>query len=290
MPDRINVLKTYKTYIDGTFPRTESGRSYKVYDGNGNVLANACRCSRKDVREAVVAARSALPGWKGRPAYNRGQILYRIAEMLESRKAQFIKELETAGIKSKQAKIEVEISIDRLIYYAGWADKYQQVFGTINPVASSHFNFSIPDPVGIVSMLAPEQNPLLGLISVMTPVIVGGNTCVVLASGEHPLSAVSFAEVLHSSDVPGGVVNILTGLKEELIPHMSSHMDVNAFFYTDKNVKENYGKQIDENAALNVKRAVYEPVEDWNNNKKNQHPYFITDFQEIKTTWHPVGF
>lgn len=289
MSDRIDVLKTYKTYVGGKFPRTESGRYYKVYDGDDKVLANACRCSRKDFRDAVVAARNAFPGWKGRTAYNRGQILYRIAEMLEGRKAQFVSELKTLGTKSKQAREEVEASIDRLIYYAGWADKYQQVFGTINPVASSHFNFSMPDPTGVVSILAPEKQPLLGLISVIAPVIVGGNTCIVLASEKQPLCAVSLGEVLHSSDVPGGVVNILTGLKEELIPHMSSHMDVNAFFYTDVEVKKEYAKQIDENGALNIKRVIFEEVDDWLDGE-SQNPYLITNFQETKTTWHPVGF
>jgi len=289
MADRIDVLKTYKTYVGGNFPRTESGRYYKVSDEDGKVLANACRCSRKDVRDAVVAARNAFPGWKGRTAYNRGQILYRIAEMLEGRKAQFIDELETMGKKSKQAKVEVNTAIDRLIYYAGWADKYQQVFGTVNPVASNHFNFSIPDPTGVVSILSPEKFPLLGLVSVIAPVIVGGNTCVVLASEQKPLCAVSLGEVLNSSDVPGGVVNILSGLKEELIPHMSSHMDVNAFFYTDREVKEKYAKQIDENGALNIKRVVFEAYDDWTDDEC-QHPYLITSFQETKTTWHPVGF
>jgi len=289
MADRIDVLKTYKTYVGGNFPRTESGRYYKVSDEDGKVLANACRCSRKDVRDSVVAARNAFPGWKGRTAYNRGQILYRIAEMLEGRKAQFIDELETMGKKSKQAKVEVNTAIDRLIYYAGWADKYQQVFGTVNPVASNHFNFSIPDPTGVVSILSPEKFPLLGLVSVIAPVIVGGNTCVVLASEQKPLCAVSLGEVLNSSDVPGGVVNILSGLKEELIPHMSSHMDVNAFFYTDREVKEKYAKQIDENGALNIKRVVFEAYDDWTEDEC-QHPYLITSFQETKTTWHPVGF
>lgn len=289
MSDRIDVLKTYKTYIGGKFPRTESGRYYKVYDADDEVLANACRCSRKDFRDAVVAARNALGEWKGRTAYNRGQILYRIAEMLEGRKVQFVSELETLGAKSKEAQQEVEASIDRLIYYAGWTDKYQQVFGTINPVASSHFNFSLPDPTGVVSILAPEDHPLLGLVSVIAPVIAGGNTCMVLASEKQPLCAVSFAEVLNSSDVPGGVVNILTGLKEELIDHMSSHMDANAFFYTDEEIHREYGKQIGENGALNIKRIIYEPVDDWSDDR-HQNPYLIAKFQETKTTWHPIGF
>lgn len=288
MADRINVLKTYKTYIDGKFPRTESGRYYKIYDRDDKVLANACQCSRKDVRDAVVSARNAQSGWAERSAYNRGQILYRIAEMLEGRQAQFIDELKTMGIHHQTAQKEVETAIDTLIYYAGWSDKYQQVFGSINPVASNHFNFSMPDPTGVVTVLAPEQSPLLGLISVIAPVIVGGNSCIVLASKNYPLPAISFAEVLHTSDVPGGVVNILTGFKDELIDHMTSHMDVNAFFFTDPKVNKDYRKQIDENAALNVKRIVYQPIDDWSQHQEDA--YLITKFQEIKTTWHPVGF
>lgn len=288
MSDRIEVLKTYKTYIGGNFPRTESGRYYKVYDGDDNILANACQCSRKDLRDAVVEARNTLKGWNGKTAYNRGQILYRIAEMLETRKAQFIDELETIGYKSKKATEEVNASIDRLIYYAGWSDKYQQVFGTINPVASSHFNFSMPEPMGVVNIWAPEERPLLGLVSVMAPVIIGGNTCNILASEQYPLPAISFAEVLNSSDVPGGVVNILTGYRDELLEHMTTHKDVNAFFYTNPDIEQDQRKQIDENATLNLKRVRYKPVADWLSDEA-QSPYFITDFQETKTTWHPVG-
>ncbi|SHF46762.1 Aldehyde dehydrogenase family protein [Fodinibius roseus] len=289
MSDRVEVSKTYKTYIDGTFPRTESGRYYKVYDGNGDILANACQCSRKDVRDAVLAARDAFDGWSNRSAYNRGQILYRIAEMLETRKAQFIEELETIGYKTSDARSEVEASIDRLIYYAGWSDKYQQVFGSINPVASSHFNFSLPEPTGVVTIWAPGEQPLLGLISVIAPVIVGGNSCVVLSSEKYPLSAISFAEVLHSSDVPAGVVNILTGFRKELLKHMTSHMDVNAFFVTDPDIDREQRKQMDEHGALNLKHIIRKSVDNWED-KESKSPYFITDFQEIKTTWHPVGF
>lgn len=289
MSDRIEVLKTYKTYVGGNFPRTESGRYYKVYDGEDKVLANACRCSRKDVRDAVVKAGEAQTGWSNRTAYNRGQILYRIAEMLETRKAQFVEELETIGYETKKAEKEVMAAIDRLIYYAGWSDKYQQIFGSINPVASSHFNFSIPEPMGIVNIWAPEEHPLLGLVSVMAPVIVGGNSCVILASENYPLSAVSFAEVLHSSDVPGGVVNIITGYREELLEHMTTHMEVNAFFYTDPDISPENQKQIDENATLNLKRVIRKPIDDWYDGKA-ESPYFITDFQETKTTWHPVGY
>lgn len=288
MSDRIEVNKTYKTYVGGKFPRTESGRYYKIFDADGEVLANACRCSRKDVRDAVVAARGAFDEWAARSAYNRGQIIYRIGEMLETRKAQFVEELRTVGRSKKRAKADVDAAIDRLIYYAGWTDKYQQVFGSINPVASSHFNFSMPEPMGIVNILAPAENPLLGLVSVIAPVIAGGNSCLVLASEKYPLSAVSFAEVLNSSDVPGGVVNILTGYREELLPHMSSHKDVNAFFYTDSSIPQEQRKQIDENSTLNMKRIVRKPIEDWGQ-EDGQSPYFINEFQEIKTTWHPVG-
>ncbi len=288
MTDRINIQKTYKTYISGKFPRSESDRHYKVYDGNDEILANACQCSRKDVRDAVVAARAAQSSWAERSAYNRGQILYRIAEMLEGRKGQFIDELKTLGHHHKTAQKEVETAIDTLIYYAGWSDKYQQVFGSINPVASSHFNFSMHEPTGVVGVLAPEQSPLLGLVSVIAPVIVGGNSCIVLASENYPLSAVSFAEVLHSSDVPAGVINILTGYREELIPHLSSHMDINALFFTDSKINEHYREQTDKNAALNVKRIVYESVQNWV--EHDGDPYIITKLQEIKTTWHPVGF
>ncbi|MDR8392380.1 aldehyde dehydrogenase family protein [Aliifodinibius sp. S!AR15-10] len=287
MTDRIEVKKTYKTYIGGNFPRTESGRSYKVYDEDENFFANACRCSRKDVRDAVLAAREAFDGWKSRTAYNRGQILYRIAEMLEGRKAQFVEELTVFGSSEKEARNEVYAAIDRLIYYAGWSDKFQQVYSTVNPVASNHFNFSIPDPMGVVSVLAPQNSALLGLVSVIAPIIVGGNTCVVLAARNSPNVAISFAEVLHSSDVPGGIVNLLTGFREELIPHLSSHMDVNAFFYTEE-LDQETRKQIDENAALNVKRVVKELQDSWDT-PEAQNPELIMNFQEIKTTWHPIG-
>lgn len=288
MTNRINVLKTYKTYINGQFPRTESGRYYKVYDKNDDVLANACQCSRKDIRDAVVAARQAQEAWAGRSAYNKGQILYRIAEILEGRKDQFINELKSLGFHHQTAKKEVESAIDVLIYYAGWTDKYQQVFGTINPVASNHFNFSMPEPTGLVGILAPEESPLYGLAAVIAPAIAGGNTCVVLSSEKAPLPAISFAEVLHASDVPAGVVNILTGFRDELIPHLSTHMDINGVLFTDPKINTQYREQIDKNAALNIKRVVYQPVDDWNNFEAD--PYIITQLNETKTTWHPVGF
>lgn len=286
--ERIDVKKTYKMYIGGGFPRSESGRTYKALDADGNLMANACQGSRKDFREAVKIARAAFNGWSSRSAYNRGQILYRIAEMLEDRRDQFMKELGPIGFKTAEAEADINASIDRLIYYAGWTDKYQQVFGSVNPVASSHFNFSMLEPTGVVSAFAPEKSPLLGLVSVIAPIIAGGNTCVVLSSEEFPLPSISFAEVLNSSDVPGGVVNILTGSREELAEHFSSHMDVNAICYTDE-LPDEMKKLIDENASLNVKRVVKRQIKDWYD-PEVMSPYLITDFQEVKTTWHPVGY
>lgn len=286
MSDRLEVLKTYKTYVGGKFPRSESSRTYRVENPKGKHIANACRCTRKDVRDAVVSARSAFGGWSGRSAYNRGQILYRIAEILEGRKDQFVKELELLGTKKKYAQKEVEDSIDRLIYYAGWTDKISQVFGTVNPVASSHFNFSLPEPTGVVGIIGPDESPLLSIVSLMAPVIAGGNTCVVLASTENPLSAVSFGEVLHASDVPGGVVNILTGYRDEMLRHLSSHMDVNAVFNTIDDAETK--KQLDENASISVKRVTHYSQSDWSD-EKHEDPYLILDFMETKTTWHPVG-
>lgn len=287
--NRIDVKKTYKMYIGGNFPRSESGRTFKVYDTDKNLIADACQGSRKDFRDAVKVARTAVSGWSSRSAYNRGQILYRIAEMMEDRRDQFMRELGPIGFTTAEAEADINASIDRLIYYAGWTDKYQQVFGSINPVASAHFNFSMLEPTGVVAAFAPEHSPLLGLVSVIAPIIAGGNTCIILASESHPLPAMTFAEVLNSSDVPGGVINILSGFREELAEHFSSHMDVNALVYTDK-LPQEMKKLIDENASLNIKRIVKKPVNDWYNNEEAQSPYFLTNFQETKTTWHPVGF
>ena len=283
---RLNVQKTYKLYINGQFPRTESGRYYKLAPKKVKVLANICLSSRKDFREAVVAARNAQKGWASRSAFNRGQIIYRIAEMLEGRSAQFVSELIQQGATVDQATKEVSLSIDRLVYYAGWADKYQQVFSSVNPVSSSHFNFSLCEPTGVVDILAPEENSLIGLVSTIIPAIVGGNTCVTLASYNKPLCAITFAEVLNSSDVPPGVVNILTGQRKELAGHFSTHMDVNAIVYCGKDKKEI--KEIQENATLNVKRVIQHNEVDWMS-EKSHSPYFIRDTQEIKTTWHPIG-
>ncbi len=283
---RLSVAKTYKIYIDGKFPRTESGRYFALEDSKGNVIANVCRGSRKDFRNAVVAARKAQGGWAKASAYLRGQIIYRIAEMLEGRRQQFIAELTLQGVTARAAEKEVDATIDRLIYFAGWADKYQQVFSAVNPVSSSHFNFSILEPTGVVSMLAPDDSGLLGLVSNIAPTIVGGNTCVVLASEKLPLCAVSFAEVLHASDVPAGVVNILTGHRSELTEHFASHMDVNAIVYCDGDRK--VAKTVQTLAADNIKRVVSRAKTDWSK-PTAQHPYLIRDTQEVKTTWHPIG-
>ena len=283
---RVPVDKTYKIYIDGKFPRTESGRYFALEDADGVVIANICRGSRKDFRNSVVAARTAFAGWSAASAYLRGQILYRIAEMLEGRSEQFVAELMLQGESKRHAQKEVEASIDRLIYYAGWSDKYQQIFSSVNPVSSSHFNFSVPEPTGVVALLAPDDSGLLGLVSNLAPVIVGGNTCVVLASEQMPLCAVSFAEVLHASDVPAGVVNILTGFRDELTEHFASHMDVNAVVYCDGDAEG--AKQIQEQAANNIKRVIARVDTDWGE-ASAQNPYLIRQTQETKTTWHPIG-
>lgn len=283
---RVPVAKTYKIYIDGKFPRTESGRYFSLEDGDGAVVANICRGSRKDFRNAVVAARKAFPGWSSASAYLRGQILYRIAEMLEGRSDQFVAELVLQGASKRRARKEVEASIDRLIYYAGWSDKFQQIFSAVNPVSSSHFNFSVQEPTGVVSVLAPNDSSLLGLVSNVAPVIVGGNTAVALASERLPLCAVSFAEVLHASDVPAGVVNILTGYREELAGQFASHMDVNAVVYCD--AEGDQAKDIEMQAADNIKRVIDRTRVDWNSDD-TQNPWLIRETQETKTTWHPIG-
>ena len=281
---RLEVLKTYKIYVGGQFPRTESGRYYIATNSKNENLANVCLGSRKDFRDAVVAARNAFGGWSGRAAFNRGQILYRIAEMLEGRKVQFIDELKKQDATEAQAEKEVNLCIDRLIYYSGWCDKFQQLYSSVNTVASSHFNFSVPEPTGVVAAIAPQNDSLLGLVSVIAPIIAGGNTGIILASNTKPLCAVTFAEVLNSSDLPGGVVNILTGKVAELAPFFADHMDVNATVYCEK---DDANKQlIKEKSALNVKRIVtYDKA--WMSDE-GQSPYFIMDFQEIKTTWHPI--
>jgi acyl-CoA reductase-like NAD-dependent aldehyde dehydrogenase len=286
MSQREDIKKTYKLYIGGKFPRTESGRYIKWVDANNKGAVNICRGSRKDFRNAMVTARDAFSGWCSRTAYNRSQILYRIGEILEGRRSQFMDELILQGSSKKEGGNEINQSIDRLIYYAGWADKYQQIFSRVNPVASSYFNFSYPEPTGVVSALAPNNSSLIGLVSIVAPIIAGGNTVVVLASEEKPLCSITFAEVLHTSDVPGGVVNILTGYRSELLDHFSSHMDVNAIIYCGDEPTEI--KQVQENAALNVKRPIVYTDENWLS-KNVQDPYRILNTLETKTTWHPVG-
>ncbi|MEY3426290.1 MAG: hypothetical protein RL679_1648 [Bacteroidota bacterium] len=281
---RLEILKTYKIYIGGQFPRTESGRYYSPADKKGKPLGNICLSSRKDVRNAVVAARKAFGGWSERTAFNRGQILYRIAEMLEGRREQFISELLVQGSSKVAAETEVARAIDRIVYYAGWCDKYQQILSSVNPVASSHFNFSVVEPTGVVGIVTPQESALIGLVSLVMPVICGGNTCVVVASENLPLCAITFAEVLNSSDLPGGVVNILTGTNLELNSVLATHMDVNAVVYGGNDTEAL--KSIQESSVLNVKRIIPQR-KDWMESNA-QDLYLISDTQEVKTTWHPI--
>lgn len=280
----MEILKTYKLYIGGQFTRTESGRSYAIVSPSGQHIANACQGSKKDVRNAVQAARKAQSSWAGKSAFNRSQIIYRIAEMLEARKGQFLEELQALGSDLKSATQEVESSIDRCVYYAGWADKFQTLLGSVNPVASSHFNFSVPEAMGVVGVVACQQTALMGLVSQVLPAIIGGNTVVVIANNQLPLCAISFAEVLATSDVPGGVVNILTGEISEMLPTLSSHMDVNALSIAP--IEAKLQQMAQEEAIENLKRVriFAEPL--YTENAQGL-PY-IADFQEIKTTWHPV--
>ena len=282
MTTRLGIKKTYKLFIGGKFPRTESGRFIEFKDSSSSFLANVSWGSKKDLRNAVVAARGAFKGWSASSAYLRGQILYRIAEVLDGRNGQFIEELIAQGLSEGEAEKEVSAAIDLLVHYAGWSDKYSALFSTVNPVASSHFNFSLPEPTGVVGLIAPTNSGLLGLISVLAPAIVGGNTAILLASEKFPLTSISFAEVLATSDVPGGVVNILTSYREELLPTFSSHMDVNALVLCsdDKASK----KAVDIVSADNLKRIVHHP-----DRSLGASPYHILDLQETKTTWHPVG-
>lgn len=283
--ERLPVMKTYKIFIGGKFPRTESGRYYQPKGADGKPLANVCRSSRKDVRDAVIAARGALGGWAGRSAFNRGQILYRIGEMLEGRRAQFVEEIMLHGGAREHAEARVSQAIDRWVHYAGWCDKYQALFSSVNPTNTSHFNFSVYEPTGVVGVKAPEGSALLGLVSLIAPVIAGGNTCVVVASESMPLPAVTFAEVLATSDLPGGVVNLLTGYRKELLKPLVAHMDINAVVVADASPEER--TMLEAEATCNLKRMVYPKVDDWSGDEA-QSPYFILDTQEVKTTWHPI--
>jgi acyl-CoA reductase-like NAD-dependent aldehyde dehydrogenase len=286
---RLNVRKTYKLYINGEFPRTESGRFYTVTGKGEELLANACRGSRKDLRNAVAAARKAQGGWSGKTAYNRGQILYRIAEVCESRAAELTDELRRQGSTAAEARKEVEAVIDRWVYYAGWSDKYTQMFGSVNPVAGPYYNFTVPEPTGVIGVIAPEEPALLGLVSRIAPALVGGNTVVAVTSEKHPLAAITMGEVFQTSDVPAGVINLISGIKSELVPWIASHMDVNALDTTG--VAPDAIAAVQKTAAENVKRVVHFDGAGigWTDGRRSQGPYAILDFQESKTVWHPIG-
>ncbi len=283
--DRVDVRKTYKLYVGGKFPRSESGRSYEVSDRKGRFLANAAMASRKDARDAVVAARKALPGWAAATAYNRGQVLYRVAELLEGRRGQFVEEVAAGeGLSARKAEAAVDEAIDRWVWYAGWSDKVTQVHGSANPVSGPYFDFSVPEPTGVVAVLAPQDSSLLGLVSVLAPVIVTGNVAVVLTSEERPLPAVTLSEVLATSDVPGGVVNILTGRTAEVAPWLASHMDVNAIDLAGAPADAVVDLQVA--AADNLKRVVRPEATDW---AAVPGPQRMLSFLETKTVWHPIG-
>jgi len=283
--DRLEVRKTYKLYIGGAFPRSESGRSYPVTDPKGKLLAHAAQASRKDLRDAVTAARKAFAGWSGATAYNRGQILYRIAEMLEGRREQFIAEVIAAeGVTAAKAATQVAAAIDRWVWYAGWSDKYAQVVGGSNPVAGPYFNFSMPEPSGVVGIIAPQESSLLGFVSVVAPAIATGNTVVVIASSNRPLPAVSLAEALATSDLPGGVINLLTGSISELSPWLASHRDVNCLDLTGVEPKARVA--LAEAAADNVKRVFSPGPLDVAAEPGTSR---LSAFIETKTVWHPIG-
>lgn len=283
--DRIDVRKTYKLFIGGAFPRSESGRVYPVHGPDGALLAQVAHASRKDLRDAVGAARKAIAGWSTATAYNRGQILYRIAEMLEGRRAQFVDELRAgAGGSIAQAQAELDQAIDRWVWYAGWCDKYAQIAGSTNPVSGAYFSFSLPEPTGVVGVLAPQKSGLLGLISVLAPVLAGGNTAVVITSFEQPLPAATFAEVLATSDLPGGVVNLLSGSVGELGPWLASHRDVDALDLTGATAEQRPDLQ---RAATDTVKRVYVPrTQDWSADPGTGR---LDAFVETKTVWHPIG-
>ena len=286
MDTRVDVRKTYKLFINGAFPRSESGRTYAVSDAKGRFWANASLASRKDARDAVVAARAAQSGWSAATAYNRGQVLYRIAEMLEGRRGQFEDEVaRSEGISSRKATGIVDAAIDRWVWYAGWSDKFAQVAGASNPVAGPYFNFSVPVPTGVVATFAPQDSPLLGLVSVVAPIIVTGNTCVVIASQERPLPAITLAEVLATSDLPAGVLNILTGDPAEIGPWLAGHSDVNAIDLTGV-VDDGVSTQLQVAAAGTVKRVLADATADWGVDPGLGR---LRAFTEITTVWHPQG-
>lgn len=287
MSTRLDVKKTYKLYIGGKFPRSESGRYLPAKSAKGEHLDNFAHASRKDFRDAVVAARGAVGGWGKASAYNRGQILYRAAEMLQNRAGELVAEIvRSTGVSAAKAKREVAVAVDRLVHFAGWTDKFSQVFGSVNPVASSHFNFTTPEPQGVVVVLAPDEPSLLALVSLVAPVILSGNTAIVVASEKFPLPAATFAEILATSDLPGGVVNILTGKRAELIPHIATHMDVNAI--VDGAGDATVSTALQAGVATNLKRYANHAAPDWFS-AKVEDPYWILDTVEYKTAWHPIG-
>ncbi|MEV0281620.1 aldehyde dehydrogenase family protein [Streptomyces sp. NPDC050610] len=283
--DRLSVLKTYKLYVGGKFPRSESGRVYEVTDSKGNWLANAPLSSRKDARDAVVAARKAFGGWSGATAYNRGQVLYRVAEMLEGRREQFASEVaEAEGMSKAKAAAQVDAAVDRWVWYAGWSDKVAQIAGSANPVAGPFFNLSTPEPTGVVAVLAPQDSSFLGLVSVLAPAIVTGNTAIVVASEKSPLPALSLAEALATSDVPGGVVNVLSGRTSEIAPSLAAHQDVNAIDLAGAGA--DLAKELEVSAADNLKRVLRPRPADWSADPGTER---LLAFLETKTVWHPMG-
>lgn len=286
---RLDIKKTYKLYLGGKFPRSESGRCLPATSAKGERLDNYAQASRKDFRDAVVAARAAVAGWSRATAYNRGQILYRAAELLQNRAGELAAEIaRSTNVRPARAKREVTAAIDRLVYFAGWTDKYQQVFGSVNPVAAPHFNFTVPEPTGVVAVLAPDEPPLLGLVSLVAPVILSGNAAVVIASERFPLPAATFAEVLATSDLPGGVVNLLTGKRAELAPHVATHMEVNAI--VDGAGDAEASATLAAGTAVNLKRYARRALSPagWFGSPA-EDPYWILDTVEFKTAWHPIG-
>jgi acyl-CoA reductase-like NAD-dependent aldehyde dehydrogenase len=292
--DRLDIRKTYKLYIGGAFPRSESGRSYVVSDTKGDPIANACRASRKDLREAVRAARKAFQPWADKTAMNRGQVLYRVAELMEGRRDQFVAEVEAAeGVREAKAREIVDRAIDRWVWYAGWADKIAQVLGSSNPVAAPYFNFTIPEPTGVVGIVAPETSSLLGLVSRLAPPLVAGNAVVVLTSEKRPLPAITLTEVLATSDVPGGVINVLTGIKTELVSVLAGHVDVDTIDVWG--VPPDLRTETELIAADNIKRIARRPAGvadakfDWLDDRAAERPEWIAAYLEMKTVWHPIG-
>jgi len=289
MSERLGVLKTYKLSIGGKFPRTESGRSIKALDDSGNVVAHMCRSSRKDLRNAVEAARAVLPKWSGANAYLRGQILYRMAEMLEGKRDEFAGSISITGsVSNEAAQNEVSASVDRLVAFAGWADKFSQVLGCSNPVTGPYYNFSVPEPTGVVGVVCPDSPSLLGLVSLLGPVLCSGNTVVLLASERNAIPACVLGEVLATSDVPGGVVNILTGLRTELVEHFATHREINGIFAAG--VSDEHRKELEAGAAENLKRVRVLPSGvDFVDGEGLESPWMIEPFVESKAIWHPAS-